>query len=315
MHLFHGIVLVLALAVGIGAPQTAHADSSSVVLDQSFTFPPGLGVGINGCCRFVAQTFTAGLSGTLYGVNIDVDSVTVSPFPLHVEIRTVGPNGEPSSTILGETTLASSTAPLSLLITFPQTIEITAGVQYAIVVSFEGAPPPGPEQVQGVWLGSYSNPYPGGALYLFDGARWFQLGSLEADGHFQTYVTTIAGVSIDIKPGGFPNSINPVSRGKIPVAILTTDATDNTATFDATTVDPLTVRFGATGTEAAPVHYGLEDVDGDGDLDLILHFNTQSTGIKCGDISATLTGETFSGQAIRGTDSIRTVGCRRTGGR
>src|SRR5688572_2393663 len=129
LHLFHGIVLVLALAVGIGAAPTAHAVSSPIVLDQSFIFPPGLGVGFNGCCKFLAQTFTAGLSGTLYGVNIHVDSVRVSPFPLHVEIRTVGPSGAPSSTILGETTLTSSIAPLSLLITFPQTIEITAGVQ------------------------------------------------------------------------------------------------------------------------------------------------------------------------------------------
>ncbi len=50
----------------------------------------------------------------------------------------------------------------------------------------------------------------------------------------------------------------------IPVAILTT------GTFDASTVNPATVRFGATGTEAAAVHSALEDVDGDGDLDMIL---------------------------------------------
>jgi hypothetical protein len=117
-------------------------------------------------------------------------------------------------------------------------------------------------------------------------------------------------VTIDIKPGGFPNSINPTSSGKIPVAILTTDATNNTTTFDATTVDPATVHFGRTGTEAAPVQDALEDVDGDGDTDMILHFNTQDTGIKCGDTSATLTGETFGGQAIQGTDSIKTVGCK-----
>jgi Concanavalin A-like lectin/glucanases superfamily len=110
-------------------------------------------------------------------------------------------------------------------------------------------------------------------------------------------------VLIDIKPASFPNSINPKSKGKIPVAILTTDASDNTNTFDATTVDPLTVRFGSTSSKAASLQDALEDVDGDGDTDLILHFNTQDTGIKCGDTSATLTGETFGGQAIRGTDS------------
>lgn len=111
-------------------------------------------------------------------------------------------------------------------------------------------------------------------------------------------------VSIDIKPGSFPNSINPRSKGKIPVAILTTD------TFDATTVDETTVLFGPTGSEAAPVQVALEDVDGDLDTDMILHFNTQETGIVCGDTSASLTGQTFSGQAIEGSDSISTVGCK-----
>lgn len=116
-------------------------------------------------------------------------------------------------------------------------------------------------------------------------------------------VTTLT-VAIDIKPGSDPNSINPRSRGVIPVAILTTD------TFDATTVDETTVLFGATGTEAAPVHVALEDVDDDGDTDMILHFNTQDTGIQCGDTSASLTGETFDGQMIQGSDSIKTAGCK-----
>src|SRR5437867_4787891 len=107
-----------------------------------------------------------------------------------------------------------------------------------------------------------------------------------------------------IKPGTFPNSINPRGKGVIPVAILTTD------TFDATTIDPTTVRFGSNGTEAAPVQSSLEDVDGDGDTDMILHFKTQDTGIVCGDTSASLTGETFGGQAIEGSDSIKTVGCK-----
>jgi hypothetical protein len=111
-------------------------------------------------------------------------------------------------------------------------------------------------------------------------------------------------VKIDIKPGSFPNSINPRSNGVIPVAVLTTD------TFDASAVDPTTVFFGAIGSEAAPAHSALEDVDGDGNTDLILHFRTQDTGIVCGSTSASLTGNTLSGQAIEGSDSIRTVGCK-----
>ena len=111
-------------------------------------------------------------------------------------------------------------------------------------------------------------------------------------------------VTIDIKPGDGPNSINLRAAGVIPVAILTT------GTFDATTVDSTTVVFGATGTEAAPVHFAFEDVNGDGLLDMIFQFKTQDTGIVCGDTSASLTGETFAGQAIEGFDSIKTVGCR-----
>lgn len=111
-------------------------------------------------------------------------------------------------------------------------------------------------------------------------------------------------ISIDIKPGSFSNSINPKSKGTIPVAIL------STATFDATAVDPSTVLFGATGTEATPVHSALVDVDGDGDIDMILHFNTQDTNIVCGDILVSLTGKTFSGQKIEGSNSIKTVGCK-----
>jgi len=110
-------------------------------------------------------------------------------------------------------------------------------------------------------------------------------------------------IDIDIKPGGYPNSINPFSRGEIPVAILTTED------FDAMTVDEDSVMFGPAEAEKRHQRAHVEDVDGDGDLDLLLHFRTQETGIACGDTEAHLTGETFFGQAINGSDSIKTVGC------
>jgi hypothetical protein len=114
---------------------------------------------------------------------------------------------------------------------------------------------------------------------------------------------TITQVTIDIKPGSYPNSINPMSKGKIPVAILSTD------TFDATTVDPLSIAFGPIGATESHGRGHIEDVDGDSDADLVLHFQTQDTDIQCGDTSASLVGETFSGQAVEGSDSIKTVGC------
>lgn len=129
------------------------------------------------------------------------------------------------------------------------------------------------------------------------------ISALEEVAQALSQFSGVTPVALDIKPGGSPNSINPQSNGKIPVAILTTD------TFDATTVDPTTVHFGRTGTETAPGQSALQDVDGDGDTDMILHFNTQNTGILCGDTSAFFTGKTLSEQMIQGSDSVNTVGC------
>src|SRR5436190_1879963 len=98
-------------------------------------------------------------------------------------------------------------------------------------------------------------------------------------------------VTIDVR-----STINPRSKGVIPVVIFTT------ATFDATTVDPSTVRFGPGNASEAHGTGHISDVDGDGDLDLMLHFRTQDAAIPCGATSATLTGQTFSAQAIQGTD-------------
>lgn len=106
-------------------------------------------------------------------------------------------------------------------------------------------------------------------------------------------------VSIDIKPGSFPNSINLGSKGNVPVAILSSPA------FDATTVDRNTVIFAG----ASPLSIGQtpEDVNGDGLLDVVLHFKTQDLNLQPGDTEACLTGKTLAGQDIEGCDSVRIV--------
>jgi hypothetical protein len=110
-------------------------------------------------------------------------------------------------------------------------------------------------------------------------------------------------IQIDIKPGSYPNSINPDNRGVVPVAILTKTG------FDATTVPLGTVRFGPGG--ACPVHERahLEDVDNDGDIDVVLHFKTQESGIRCGDTRAWLTGVTADGIVFEASERIQTAGC------
>jgi hypothetical protein len=110
-------------------------------------------------------------------------------------------------------------------------------------------------------------------------------------------------VAIDIRPHNDTNKINATSHGVIPVAILTTDA------FDATIADPLSVHFGPNGATEVHSKGHIRDVNHDGEPDLVLHFRTQETGIQCGDTSASLTGETFDGDLIQGSDAIKTVGC------
>jgi N-acetylneuraminic acid mutarotase len=146
----------------------------------------------------------------------------------------------------------------------------------------------------------------GGTLYVIGGAKGPGNGVPQSVSEAFTPVFSppVLAVAIDIKPGSFPNSINPRNNGVVPVALLTTSA------FDATTANATTVRFGANGTEADPVHVTLADVDGDGDTDMILHFRTQQTGITFGATSASLTGSTFGGLAIKGSDSVNTVGGR-----
>lgn len=114
-------------------------------------------------------------------------------------------------------------------------------------------------------------------------------------------------VDIDVKPGSDPNSIN-CDNGKeiITVAIITTDD------FDATIVDHNTVTFEG----ASEIHVDRktgeprrheEDVDGDGDVDLVFHFRLGDTALTCASTEANLIGETFEGLAIQGSDNVRMV--------
>ena len=111
-------------------------------------------------------------------------------------------------------------------------------------------------------------------------------------------------VTIDIHPGSLPNSINPKSKGTIPVAIL------STASFDAPNqVDRGSLTFGRTGSEASLAFCspGAADVNGDARLDLICHFKTQLTGFRAGDTQGVLKGSALGGTPITGTDSVRIV--------
>lgn len=111
-------------------------------------------------------------------------------------------------------------------------------------------------------------------------------------------------VQIEIKPGSTaPVPINPKANGLIPVAVL------SSATFDATKVDPASVAFGPNNAKNS-LPASLEDVDKDGNLDMVLHFPSEQTGIACGATVAGLTGSTVDNVFFSGTEAITTVGCK-----
>ena len=112
-------------------------------------------------------------------------------------------------------------------------------------------------------------------------------------------------VAVDIKPGETPNVISLGKNSVIPVAVL------STATFYAATVNPATVCFGdaeAPAQRDCTVAPGtvLQDVNKDKRKDLILHFETQQTGIDPGDTRACLSGKLYDNTSIEGCDSIKT---------
>jgi hypothetical protein len=113
-------------------------------------------------------------------------------------------------------------------------------------------------------------------------------------------------VQIDIKPGSDGNPINLASQGVLAVAILTTDD------FDAALVDASRVVFAGAGA----VHSAMEDVDGDGDLDMVLHFRVQETNLadvyaalladdndsNHQSVAVSLEGETINDEVFAGMD-------------
>lgn len=120
---------------------------------------------------------------------------------------------------------------------------------------------------------------------------------------FQVFLHT-RDVFIDIKPGSDPNSINPKSNGKISVAILS-----GPKHYVGDDIDTDSLTFGHNGDEQslAFCNPSPEDVSGDGFGDLVCHFYTQETDLRCGDERGILKGQTTDGAPIEGSDSVRIV--------
>jgi hypothetical protein len=124
-------------------------------------------------------------------------------------------------------------------------------------------------------------------------SSWFSFNDIATE-----LIQTELEATIDIKPGSDVNSINLKSKGVVPVAILTTED------FDALGVDGESVSFAGAGL----VRAHMEDVDEDGDDDLLLHFRTRElSDLSFDSTEATLIGTTLDGTPFHGVDTVNIV--------
>jgi len=121
-------------------------------------------------------------------------------------------------------------------------------------------------------------------------------------------------ITIDIKPGSFPNSIKVNSKGVLPVAIL------GTPDFDVMTVDPVTMLLSWDGISfvpgVSPLRWAWKDVNRDGFMDIGLKYSMDDlmtytvTNEPPGDLIMTLMGnlmEEYGGTPIAGEDMVRII--------
>lgn len=140
---------------------------------------------------------------------------------------------------------------------------------------------------------------------------------LRSNGSYTLIITRVQPpeqvINIDIKPGSNSlTSINPKAKGNVPVALLSSKDEAGVVTFDALKVDRDSLRFGVNGDETSLLRCGKggEDVNADGQLDLVCHFENQATGFQAGDDEGVLRGE-IEGRRFVGRGPLKVVPMKR----
>jgi len=110
-------------------------------------------------------------------------------------------------------------------------------------------------------------------------------------------------VQIDVRPGSDKNPIQLGSRGVLPVVLYGEND------FAIEDVDWNSLAFGP-GAAAIAHENGphFDDVDGDGLLDMILHFRISEIGLTADDVEVCLDGQSTDGTSFEGCDDVTPVG-------
>ena len=201
------VVAVLACAhlVAVPAAGAGTLDQSQPVIGNASAFVSSH--------VSTAQTFTSGLTGRLDQLDLAVSRAGAPvTLPLTIQIRTTS-GGVPSATILATANLPGASIPIAsppgfLSVALAPSVPVTAGVQYAIVLSsgdcgflncFHWAFPPG------------TNAYAAGAGFQsLSGGPWGATGFLtNSDLAFKTYVAEAPATKAECKKGGWKHFVNP----------------------------------------------------------------------------------------------------------
>lgn len=173
-----GFVAVLAAVFMVSGVATA----STGALDQSFITPSNLADVISNVCPWAGQTFTAGRTGQLTGVELEVNGFAPNLLSVQAWSVTHGVPGREH----GSVTLASSSALSGQFITFPQRLHVTKDHQYALVAHYEGELT---GENGGLWGGAVENKYRGGTMITKCVGQGWRANHDGYDVHFQTYVS------------------------------------------------------------------------------------------------------------------------------
>jgi beta-glucanase (GH16 family) len=118
--------------------------------------------------------------------------------------------------------------------------------------------------------------------------------ALPGQGAFEGLLEATVPLRVDIEVRG---RLCGPGKGVVPVVLWTTDS------FDAASVDHASVTLGQARETHVDRRSGvprrhLEDVDGDGDLDLMFHFRSDEIATSCASDVVPFNGRTYDGQAV-----------------
>jgi hypothetical protein len=208
-----GVSFALPVLLGLGLasctpPPPPPAPSTTQTQDQIYTGTANNEYRVHGCnADHVAQTFTAGITGSLDKIALTLATQTpgpptlsAPPQPIAISIQTVDINGAPTGIEIG----AGASAGPSGVVAYPGVnweiplsgpAPVVAGTQYAIVVAESACLTLSDNGWYMVGTASASDAYPGGALWFqnFTGSVWTSwaqvAGPTTYDNFFTTWVT------------------------------------------------------------------------------------------------------------------------------